>query len=663
MKTRSFKYRPLAFTTILTASLLIYGPSPVPLAAQTLVDHNLIVNGGAETGPGTDGLTAPSAIPGWTQSGSPRVITYASGYDLLPSGIVPAVHRNNYFAGGLNGAASTLTQTIDASSAAASVDSGTLTYDVSAYLGGRGDNNAVLTVTLLGPSGIALGTVTLGPVTAADKAANSALYFRRQIGIVPSGTRTIQVALQFNRAGSAANDGYADLVSLVLNIPGPAGTVFDNNLIANAGGESAAAGTSIQIAGDVPNWVRTQYFSTDSYADANGDLSGSNILPPKPGHNYFWGGNNNALSSAYQDIDVSAAASPIDSGITGYALMAWLGGFASQGDNTVLKAEFKKWDGTILSTVALGPVSAADRNNQSGLLQRILNGQVPVGTRMVRITMTMTRTDAANNDGLADNLSLILSSSGVPALPSIFPDGVMSASDYGGFSSIAPGSWVEIYGANLAAVTGEWTTSDFSGNTAPTVLNGVKVTIGGQPAFVSYTSPGQVNVQAPNVAPGTQQLVLTNSAGATQAYSITVAAMQPELLAPANFMVGPYQYVVAQHVDYSFVLPPGTLPGVLTEGAHAGETIVMYGIGFGPVTPATAPGQIATGLTQLTALTQVQIGGLQAQVTYAGLAPMFVGVYQFNVVVPNLPANSFAPVAFTLNNVPVPQQLYLAVSP
>ncbi len=656
MKTQSLRHG-LGAVTI---SLLFC--ASLPLAAQTLFDHNLILNAGAETGPGTDGSTLPASIPGWAQSGSPRVITYVSGYDLLPSGIVPAAHRSNYFAGGLSGAVSTLTQVIDASSAAANIDSGVITYDVSGYLGGRGDNNAVLTVTFLGASSTALGIVTLGPVTATDKAQTSALYFRRQIGNLPSGTRTLRVALQFNAVGSAANDSYADVLSLLLNLPGAPGTIFGDNLISNAGAESAVAGTSTQIAGDVPNWVRTAYFSTDSYADSLGDLSGSNILPPKPGRNYFWGGNNNALSSAYQDIDVSAAASPIDSGNVSYLLMAWLGGFAAQGDNTVLKAEFKTWGGTILSTVTLGPVSAADRNNQSGLLQRLLNGQIPAHTRMVRVTMTMTRTDGGNNDGLADNLSLILSSSGVPSLPSIFPDGVISASDFGGFSSIAPGSWVEIYGANLAAVTGQWTTSDFSGITAPTVLNGVSVTIGGQPAFVSYTSPGQVNVQAPNVNVGTQAMVLTNSAGSAQAYSITVAATQPGLLAPANFIVGPFQYVAAQHTDYSFVLPPGTLPGIVTRAASPGETIIMYGIGFGPVTPATPPGQVATGVTHLTAPVQVQIGGLPAQVTYAGLAPMLVGVYQFNVVVPYIPSTNFAPVVFSLDSVPLAQQLYLAVS-
>jgi hypothetical protein len=57
---------------------------------------------------------------------------------------------------------------------------------------------------------------------------------------------------------------------------------------------------------------------------------------------------------------------------------------------------------------------------------------------------------------------------------SIIPlvSGVISASAFGGFSSVAPGSWIEIYGSNLALDTRGWTGSDFQGNTAPTSLDG-----------------------------------------------------------------------------------------------------------------------------------------------------------------------------------------------
>jgi hypothetical protein len=40
---------------------------------------------------------------------------------------------------------------------------------------------------------------------------------------------------------------------------------------------------------------------------------------------------------------------------------------------------------------------------------------------------------------------------------------------------------------------------------------------------------------------------------------------------------------VAQHVDGTFVLPPVSIAGVATMQAKPGETILMYGIGFGTV--------------------------------------------------------------------------------
>ena len=59
---------------------------------------------------------------------------------------------------------------------------------------------------------------------------------------------------------------------------------------------------------------------------------------------------------------------------------------------------------------------------------------------------------------------------------------VLSASSFGGFSSVAPGSWVEIYGSKSAPDTRGWAGADFSGNDAPTSLDGVSVSIGGEAA-------------------------------------------------------------------------------------------------------------------------------------------------------------------------------------
>jgi uncharacterized protein (TIGR03437 family) len=76
--------------------------------------------------------------------------------------------------------------------------------------------------------------------------------------------------------------------------------------------------------------------------------------------------------------------------------------------------------------------------------------------------------------------------------------------------------------------------------------------------------------------------------------------------------------------------------------------LTLYGIGFGAVTPAQAAGQLVQQLNMLTAAFQMFVGGVPATVLYAGLAPDFRGLYQFNIVVPNVAAGNGVPLSFTL---------------
>jgi uncharacterized protein (TIGR03437 family) len=251
-----------------------------------------------------------------------------------------------------------------------------------------------------------------------------------------------------------------------------------------------------------------------------------------------------------------------------------------------------------------------------------------------------------------------------PPTPGPSISGVVSASDFGGFSSVAPGSWVEIYGTNLAPSTQSWTGSDFTGNNAPTMLNGVSVSIGGQAAFVDYISPTQVNAQLPsNIATGgTLQLTVTNAIGTSTAVNVTVNATEPGLLAPASFQIGDKQYVVAQHSDGTYVLPVGATSGVTSSPAKPGETIVIYGVGFGSVIPNIPAGEIATVTNQLSASLQILFGKTPARLPYFGLAPSFVGLYQFNVTVPAVADNDLVPFTFNLGGVAGTQTLYSTVN-
>jgi uncharacterized protein (TIGR03437 family) len=68
--------------------------------------------------------------------------------------------------------------------------------------------------------------------------------------------------------------------------------------------------------------------------------------------------------------------------------------------------------------------------------------------------------------------------------------------------------------------------------------------------------------------------------------------------------------------------------------AKAGDTITLYGIGFGPLVPDVPAGNIAKQANSLQASVEVRFDGHPGQVIYAGSAPGFAGLYQLNVVVP-----------------------------
>jgi uncharacterized protein (TIGR03437 family) len=270
---------------------------------------------------------------------------------------------------------------------------------------------------------------------------------------------------------------------------------------------------------------------------------------------------------------------------------------------------------------------------------------------------------AVGQVGLTPNATITGTVSGTfDATPAI--QSVISAGSYGGFTAVAPGTWMEIYGANLANVLSQtWATADFNGNAAPTALGGTTVTIGGQPAFIDFISPGQVNAQVPsNIATGPQPVVVSMAGGTSAAYTVTVNATEPGLLAPAVFDLAAGQYVVALFPDgVTYVLPPGVTNAVPTGRAKPGNVIMVYGVGFGPVTPGIPAGQIVTQSNALQATFQASFAGVPATVNFAGLVGNYVGLYQFNVVVPNVAASDTVPFTFSLGGTNGPQKMLISI--
>jgi len=83
-------------------------------------------------------------------------------------------------------------------------------------------------------------------------------------------------------------------------------------------------------------------------------------------------------------------------------------------------------------------------------------------------------------------------------------------------------------------------------------------------------------------------------------------------------------------------------------------------VGFGSAVPDIAAGRTAVESTTLAAPFRIFFGGLEAKVDYSGLAPNYVGLYQFNVVVPQT-AGGTVPLTFTLGGSQGAQTLYLAL--
>lgn len=267
----------------------------------------------------------------------------------------------------------------------------------------------------------------------------------------------------------------------------------------------------------------------------------------------------------------------------------------------------------------------------------------------------------------AANLIVVNSISVVPTAPAptISENGIQTAGAFGAYKVAAPGSFLEIYGSNLSESTRGWTESDFINNNAPTVLEGVSVTVGGQRAFVTFVSPTQVNVQVPATVSLNPSLsvVLTYLGQTTGAVPIGVKLLSGGLLAPASFNVGGKQYVYAVKASNNLPVSNGSIAGVANAPAVPGETLLFYGSGFGGMTPFSIPaaGQVVQALGTLAYPVTFKFGGIDATVAFQGLIPGYVGLYQFNVVVPpDAPGGDLA-LELMQNNQPIAQTLYLPV--
>ncbi|MEK7407883.1 MAG: choice-of-anchor D domain-containing protein [Acidobacteriota bacterium] len=296
-------------------------------------------------------------------------------------------------------------------------------------------------------------------------------------------------------------------------------------------------------------------------------------------------------------------------------------------------------------TATLGVTSIASSNAQFQVMSPAAPFSIAAASQrdvVIRFQPSATGSQSAtltirSDDPARPTVTVALSGQGTAAAPVPVirsADGVVNAASF--LPGIASGSWVTIRGTNLSSTTRIWTGADFQGNRLPTALDGVSVKVNNRDALVYYISPTQLNVLAPSDgATGTVSVTVTNALG-------TSAAAQATYLryAPAFFEFDPRNriYPAAVHPDGTYVGPPGLFgTAATTAPARQGGRILLFGTGFGPTNPAADPALLLGGAVPLATPNDLRIlvGGIPATLEFAGMVSS--GLYQFNIVVPDVP--------------------------
>lgn len=212
-----------------------------------------------------------------------------------------------------------------------------------------------------------------------------------------------------------------------------------------------------------------------------------------------------------------------------------------------------------------------------------------------------------------------------PNVPVVASGGVLSSGDYSG--SPALGLLVSIFGSALA-----------DGNAGagslplPSQLGSTSVVVSGEQLPVLYVSDSQINVLIPYdlAVNAPHQLIVQRGNAISVPVPIAVFDSQPAILATAGNGVG-QGHIYKVDSSGNQILADANAP------ATAGDTLVIYTVGLGAVSPPVAAGDPAPSNppSQTAAPVTLTIGGQQATVSFAGLTPGSAGLYQVNAVVPS----------------------------
>jgi len=207
-------------------------------------------------------------------------------------------------------------------------------------------------------------------------------------------------------------------------------------------------------------------------------------------------------------------------------------------------------------------------------------------------------------------------------------------------ATLAPGSVVAVFGTELAGGPLSATAVPL-----PTDLNGTSVLFNGVPMPLFYVSGTQVNAQVPFDAPiGQAGIAIRRGSLSSAVRPVTVAAVSPGIFTVNQSGAGAGLIVHAG--NFSQVSP--------ASPARAGEYLSIFCTGLGALQHPVPTGDVPPlPVPQVTAAPEVTIGGVPAVVTFAGVAPGFVGLYQVNVqVAPGTPSGSEQPLQIRMNSLP-----------
>ncbi len=174
-----------------------------------------------------------------------------------------------------------------------------------------------------------------------------------------------------------------------------------------------------------------------------------------------------------------------------------------------------------------------------------------------------------------------------------------------------PGMWVSIKGQNLSTSSRAWEDRDFQGSRLPTALDGVRVNVNDRDMAVAYVSPTQINAMFFHDIPTGPSVYVSVTSSLGTSVPIRVA-IPPTF--PAFFTLSPRdgRYIAAVHLDGVIVGPQGLYgPNFTTRPAKPGDTILVFGTGFGPTSPLPVAGEIVPAPLSLpsAASLSVRVGG------------------------------------------------------